>query len=445
MLARLLVAGFACALIALSCGAENLDAPAAEPKADILQCQGIDHLMPNFVRAVSEGRTEGLKHVVETQLLAPLREGDSPPINDVLRAVFRTLDGYARKPPELGAQGGAFCAPTSKPPPLSQANELCEMRRALDLLVHQGKGIDAIELASPQINTALAYITGQGLDCKGRARTPHFEVSAAVAGMCGQTGQCQLTDGLDLVIGLTAFLQTPDGKAMLEHLNALTANPDGGSVAAFLNPSSLTEDEAVALVRGLVPMLQAANATDLENAFNALPLPSDLKRDLQPVIDDLKKLLMRDAIMAPLRRSLNCIWGVDSMGRPNGQDSAKNYPLVRMVYRLALEEGCPEFGLTRLAGVLQGLQDVDSRGSLVYLAGTLAKAVRADETAVDSAAIVCKTLFSTDRAPGEARSNAEQALPVAADLVKNGLINEAICAVDTLLFGCSAGPQPACR
>ncbi|MCC6335986.1 MAG: hypothetical protein IT380_18600 [Myxococcales bacterium] len=445
MYARLLVPGLLSALIALSCGASNLEAPPAEPRADAMQCQGIDHLMPNFVRAISEGRTEGLKHVVETQLLIPLREGDSPPVNDVLRAVFRTLDGYARKPPEAGAQGADYCAPTSSPPPLLQANELCEMRRAMDLLVHQGKGIDAIEIAAPQLNTALGYITGEGLDCKARPRTPHFEVSAAVAGMCSQTGQCQLNDGLDLLIGFTNYLATPDGQALKDHLNGLTVNPDGGSLTAFLNPSSLTEDEAVLLVRGLLPMLQAANSTELEDGFNSLTLPADLKADLRPVIDDLKKLLAREEIMGPLRRALNCIWGVDSMGRPNGQDSGKNYPLVRMVYRLALEEQCPEFGLTRLSAVLKGVQEVDSRGSLLYLAGTLAKAVRSDETAIDSAAIVCKTLFSTDRAAGEARSNAEQALPVAADLVKNGLINEGICAIDTLIFGCSGGAQPACR
>lgn len=442
---RLMVLGFAVALVALSCGAENLEAPPAEQRADLMQCRGLDQLMPNFVQAVSQGRTENLKHLVETQLLTPLREGDAPPVNDVLRSIFKTLDAFARKPPEAGAQGADYCAPASSPPPLEAANELCEMRRAMDVLVHQGKGIDAIDLVEPQLNTALEYITGEGQKCNGGARTPHYEISAAIAGMCGQTAQCQLNDGLDLLIGLTGYIQTPDGKALMDHLNALTSNPDGGSLTSFLNPASLTENDAVALVKGLLPMLQAADSAELENGFNALPLPSDLKSDLRPVIDDLKKLLARDDLMRPLRHALNCMWGVDSIGRPNGQDSAKNYPIVRMVYRLALEEECPEFGLTRLTAVLKGVQDVDSRGSLIYLAGTLAKAVRADETAIDSTAIVCATLFSTARAPGEARSNAELALPVAADLVKNHVINEGICAADTLIFGCAGGAQPACR
>jgi hypothetical protein len=428
---RLLVSAMTCALVALSCGAENDVAPAAEQRADIMECRGIDQLMPNFELAISQGRTEGLKHLVETQLLTPLRQGDSPPINDVLRAIFRTLDAFARKPPEPGAQGADYCAPTSSPPPLAAANELCEMRRAMDVLVHQGKGIDAINLVEPQLNTALGYITGEGLDCKGRARTPHYEVSAIFSGMCTQDANCKLENGLDLVIAFTAYAETPDGKALIQHLNDLATKP---SITGLLAPQNLTEDDMVAIVRGLLPAIMGADAAGLENAFNSLPLPAEVKADLSPVVEDLKKILLRPDLITPVRRALTCF---------NGKD--KNLDLVRMIYRLAIEEGCPEFGLTRLTAALKGVQEVDTRGSLIHLAGTLATAVRSDETAIDSAAIVCAKLFSTARAPGEARSNAELALPVAADLVRNGVINEGICAIDTLVFGCAGGPQPACR
>lgn len=428
---RLMVLGFAVALVALSCGAENLEAPAAEQRADLMQCRGLDQLMPNFVQAISQGRTENLKHLVETQLLTPLREGDAPPVNDVLRSIFKTLDAFARKPPEAGAQGADYCAPASSPPPLDAANELCEMRRAMDVLVHQGKGIDAINLVEPQLNTALEYITGEGQKCNGGARTAHYEISGLFSSMCEPTVNCQLSNGLDLVIAFSAYARTPDGKAMFTHLNELAGK---SSVLGLLNPSSLTEDDTVALVRGLLPVIRNADAASLDSAFDLPFIPADVRTDLTPVIDDLKKVLARPDLMTPVRRALVCYEGKDL-----------NFDLVRMVYRLALEEGCSEFGLTRLTAALQGLQDVDQRGSLVYLAGTLATAVRSDETAIDSAAIVCKTIFSTATAPGEARSNAQLALPVAADLVKNHVINEGICAADTLIFGCAGGAQPACR
>jgi hypothetical protein len=428
---RLVLLGAFAAVVSLSCGAEDRVAPAAEQRADMMQCRGLDQLMPNFVRAISQGRTENLKRLVEAQLLKPLREGDAPPVNDVLRAIFRTLDGFARQPPEPGAKGGALCAPSSAPPSLDAANGLCELRRATETLVHEGKGIDAIALLEPQLTTALAYITGDGQRCNGGARTPHYEVSALFSSMCTQDANCQLSNGLDLVIAFSAYARTPDGKALIEHLNALASKP---SITGLLDPSKLTEEDFVVIARALLPALLGADAAGLENVFAQLPLPGPVKSDLTPVVDDLKKLLDRPELITPVRRALTCFSGKD-----------KNLDLIRMVYRLAIAEGCPEFGLTRLTQALQGVQAVDQRGALIALAGTLASAVRSDETAIDSGALVCKTLFSTARAAGEARSNAELALPVALDLVRGHVINEGICAIDTLVFGCAGGAQPACR
>jgi hypothetical protein len=172
----------------------------------------------------------------------------------------------------------------------------------------------------------------------------------------------------------------------------------------------------------------------LRNAFNSLPLPDQVKTDLQPVVGDLEKILGRAEIMTPLRRSLNCLTAED-----------RSSDLTKMLYRLTIEEACPEFGLTRLTGALQGVQQVDQRGSLIFIVNVLAKAVRADELAVDSAAKVCRTAFSTARGPGQVRSNAELALPAVADLVRVGVIKEGICAADTLIFGCAGGTPPACR
>jgi len=418
-------------LVIASCGAENAVAPAAEQRADIRQCRGFDQLMPNFLKAISEGKTQNLKHLVETQLTTSDRADVPPPIADVLRSIFRTLTTFALKPHEAGAPTGEFCAPTASPPPLTSANELCEMRRALDVLVHQGKGIDAINLIEPQLLTLLNYLTGTGNDCKGRPRVAHYEVAGLVSSFCTQNGNCQLTDGLDMAIAFTDYVNTPDGKLLVAHLDALVKKP---SITGLLNPQSLTESDTVAIAKTLLTTVQGADAATLRNAFQMLPLPDQVKTDLQPVVDDLVKILGHPEIMTPLKRSLNCLTTED-----------RNSDLVRMLYRLGIEEQCSEFGLTRLAGALQGIQDVDQRGSLIFIVNALAKAVRSDELAVDSSAKVCRTIFSTSKAVGEVRSNAELALPAAADLVRAGVVNEGICAADTLIFGCAGGAQPACR
>lgn len=421
----LLVLGFA------ACGAENEVAPAAEPNGDIRECRGFEQLMPNFVSIINQGKTQNLKTLVETQLLVSARPDEPPPINEVLRIIFKTLNGFALKPPEQGATGGQYCASIAARPPLTSANELCEMRRALELLVHDGKGIDAINLISPQLLTLVNYQTGVGLDCKGRPRVAHYEVAGAVSQFCSQSGVCQLSDGLDMAIGITDYVNTVDGKLLVQHLNELAAKP---SITGLLNPQALTEDGMVSIARTLITAIPGADPAALQNAFDSLPLPQQVKMDLQPVVGDLKKLLAHMEIMVPLRRSLNCLTNED-----------RNLDTVRMLYRLAIEEQCSEFGLTRLTGVLQGIQDVDKRGSLIFIVGTLARAVRSDELAIDSAAKVCRTIFSTAKAPGAAQSNAQLALPVVGDLVKAGVINEGICAIDTLIFGCAGGMQPACR
>ncbi len=416
-------------LVFAACGAENAVAPAAEET--IVECRGFEKLMPNFLKVISDGKTENLKRLVETQLLVSERADVPPPINEVLRVIFKTLNTFALKPKEPGAIGTEFCAPTSAPPPLTSANELCEMRRALDLLVHQGKGIDAIKLIEPQLLTIVNYLTGTGLDCKGRPRIPHYEVAGTVSEFCSQNGNCQLSDGLDAVIAFTAYVNTADGKLLVQHLNELAAKP---SITSLLNPQSLTESDTVTIARSLIVAVQGADPMALRNAFNALPLPDQVKMDLQPVVGDLEKVLGQTQLMMPVRRSLNCLTTQD-----------QSLDTVRMLYRLAIEEQCSEFGLTRLTAALQGVQDVDQRGSLIFIVGTLAKAVRSDELAIDSAANVCRTVFSTAKAPGAAQSNAQLALPVVGELVKAGVVNEGICAIDTLLFGCAGGVQPACR
>lgn len=421
-----------------SCGAEHLVAPAAEVSADLQQCRGFERLMPNFVRALETGRTEHLKTVIEEHLLQPDREGEPPPVNEVLRAIFKTLTAFASRAAEPGARGGAYCAPSAEPPPLEQANELCELRRALELLVHEGKGIDAIEVLEPQLVILLNYITGRGADCLGRPRVAHYELAGLFSELCSQDLNCRLEDGLDLVIGYAAFARTPEGRRFAEHLNALA---DSQMITDFLDPDSLSEDDFVAIAKGLLPALQAADIPALENA-----LPASIKDDptLKALLEDLKGLVQREAIMQPLRRSLTCVFGSPGPGGVfTGKDKA--FDTIRLLHRLAIAEQCDAFGLTRLTEVARGLQDVDQRGSLMYLAGTLAAAVRDDEFAIDAAANVCRTLFSTAPQPGQVRSNAELALPAAAELVEAGVVNEAICAADTLIFGCAGGAQPACR
>lgn len=417
-------------LVLVSCGAENAEAPRAELKnPDALQCKSFAQLVPNFLTIINQGRTQNLACVVKTHLLQGRTESDPPPINDVLRALFALLNGFAHKPSELGAAPGQLCAPDEPQsgwPTVKQANELCEIRRTLYVLVHQGKGIDAVNLLDPQVSGAIDYITGRGKD-----GTEHYEVAGIVSRMCAQNAQCQLSNGLDLLIALSAYLEDPAGKKTLDDLRTLLQSPAIQSFLSSTGTDSLTEDGAVAIAKILLPALQTASPTDLQNLVEQPPL-NRYKTELQPVIDDVKLILMRPELVAPLKKTLTCVTYSDP-----------NYDIVRMLYRLGLRDALPEFGLTRLTQLLDDLQTLDSRGALVHLLGTLAMAVRADEQAVDSAANVCQELFSHPT-PGQTRSNAQLALPVVGELFAAGVVSEIVCALDTLVWGCTGGLQPAC-
>ena len=164
-------------LLVAACGAENLEAPAAVATGDIQHCRSFEQLMPNFTRALDTGKTANLKVVIENHLLTPIPPDDVPPVNEVLRAVFMTLSKLALKPAEPGATGGQYCAPSASPPPLAQANELCEVRRSLEILVHQGKGLAAVKLLQPVLVGLFDYLTGQGTDDQ-----THYEVASVLLG-----------------------------------------------------------------------------------------------------------------------------------------------------------------------------------------------------------------------------------------------------------------------
>src|SRR4051812_2501073 len=82
-------------IVFAACGAENAVAPAAEKTADIRECRGFEQLMPNFLKIIADGKTANLKRLVETQLLVTTRPDVPPPINEVLRVIFKTHNRFA--------------------------------------------------------------------------------------------------------------------------------------------------------------------------------------------------------------------------------------------------------------------------------------------------------------------------------------------------------------
>ena len=433
-LVPVLLLALAASALFYACGASNVDAPPPQRSAEeVVRCRTFEELMPRFSSALSTGKTEGLRQVMVDHLLLPEdgREGEPPPMAQVLRTVFTTLGRFADEPPEPGAHDGELCAAT--PPPLEDAHPLCETRRAMDLLVHEGKGLEALGLLDPQISGVLNYVRGTS---PASRKENHYEVAQVISDLCRQTDRCKASDTADLIVGLTAYLGTPEGRQGLD--NALAMVTDSrfepylrGDGAAYGG-----EEAIVALAKVLIDAVKGmAHPDDLDN----LPLdivPEDIRPLLQGGIADLKVLLdpaREPNVFRPLKRALNCLKETDA-----------NQELIRMVYRLGLEARLPEFGFTRLLETAKGLRDTDERGTLLHLTSRFARAVKQDEDGLRAIAHVCKTMFSTEAPPGQTHSPAELAVPVLADLFEDGVAAEALCAADTLVYGCAGGGQPAC-
>lgn len=387
--------------------------------------------MPRFQQVIESGAFAGLKEVMSSSLLTVEgRPGEPPPVNDVMRAAFRILGSWARLPPEAGAPEGEKCA--LEPPPIASANTLCEARRAMDTLLHEGKGVEALVLADPVIGAVLDYIVGR----PPSSSTPHYEVAGVLAGMCQQNRACQLTDTLDLVIALVAFLETPDGAGALDRAIAMVRDP---AVAPYFNNDGKQfGDEAgiVGLVEVLLTMVKGMEDPAVLDDLPLDALPEDLHPAVRGALADLKLLLDPNRVpnvLAPMKKVVTCYTTQDPRSEA-----------VRMVYRLGFTQDLPEFGIYSLVDTLDGVRKQDPRGSLLFVARKLLEDLRKDELAADAAAQVCATLLSNDSSGGGI-SNAELVLPGLATAFDAQVMPELLCAVDTLVYGCSGGEQPACR
>jgi hypothetical protein len=275
------------------------------------------------------------------------------------------------------------------------------------------------------LSAILNYVVGR----LPSSSVSHYEVADVLHGMCGQNAVCQLSDTLDLVIAVATYSDTAEGRAALDNLQRFLGNP---ALQPFLTNDAQQyggEEGVVALTRLVLDIVQAM---DDPSDLDSLPIdafPEALRADVRQAISDLKLLL-------DPRREPNVLRAIKKVNTCFTTSDPELHA-VRMFYRLWFEAKLPDFSFLNFVTVAVSLRDTDERGTLLHLSRTLAEAVREDEAGMDAAAEVCR-LLST-------RANAERAMPVVATLFESGVVGEAICALDTLVYGCAGGTQPACE
>jgi hypothetical protein len=459
----------ACLLAGPGCGALDKPAPRSNPRPT--QCQSLSQLAPAFSETIRSGRAEKLRVVLErNKLMEPQTDGSSPPILTLLRVVLGTLNAMAKDPPERGAPRGELCNSVSPPAP-RDANRMCEVRRLIQVFVHEGKGLETLNLLDPLLAGALRYIVGS----PPSATVSHYEVAGVLSDLCSKPAICRPEDTFDMLAGILSYVAPTTAepkrpKNLLATLNAFLQHPSVKSLLASMT-AKLTLDELILFANLLMDNLFAmptdpakfANVyhRDMEVKINDL-LTSTLKisrtdpkyKDLRLALDKILgphekedesqphgnvRPMMFDMldpgrpqpILVPMQRSLDCFRKVDTKS-----------VLMQMVHALGYKEGV--VGLNDIVRALEGVADTDDRGTIVHFAIMLVGIIRQDGDGLLASRKLCATLLSTKKPADGSKSNAELITPLVTEVFEQRAVQEIVCVADTLLFGCAGGPRPAC-
>ncbi len=459
-----MVAG-ALAAAAFGCGAQDVEGPPAPPHP--AQCRSLTELAPALNQVLQQDGGKLGTFINRNKLLDPKPDGSQAPLMVVVGLVLSNLSSMGQEP-EAGAPGGQLCNLTD-PPAARDANQMCELRRIIKKYVREGNGLDALHAIDPVVGGTLGYIIG----AKPGSQS-HYKVADALGASC-QKASCKTEDLLDMLTGILSFIEPTKEQPkrhleLLAQLNDLLNDPRAQPMMQKI-VTKMSQDDFVGIARVLIDNIlnfptdpaqfAAAYHRDLEIKINDLltsfgiarndPQWADLRVKLDAVLgphegaNDLNKphgnvhaLLYDlldptrpDPVLKPMQGELACMKQVDP-----------DFNLVRMTYDLAIVDDV--LGIKNLMGAIQKLAEKDDRLSILSLAKNLIKMIRKDELGTRATREICVTALETQApAPGE-KSNAELLLSVAYDLETDGVMPELICVVDTLLFGCAGGTQPAC-
>lgn len=449
----------------LGCGAQELSGPAAAPRP--AQCRSLDQMAPALQTALRGGKVERLRALVERhQLLGEPSDGVPSPLQTLVQLTLRTLTAMGEDAPEAGAPEGQLCNDLAPPAP-SAANRSCEARRIIDTFVHEGKGLEALRLLDPLLAGVIGYVVGTP------GAPPHYELATALSATCTKA-YCRTEDLLGLLIGVFAWLEPTEaeprrGPEALGKLNAVFSHP-GIREALALVEANMTAEDLVVFGNLLVDNLLAlptdparfplAYHRGIEIAVNDLLSSLGIGREepkyrelrlaldellgphekvdesqphgaLRPLLYDLLDPSRPQPVLGPLQKVLDCV-------RRNDPSSS----LMRMVFDLGFKDGV--VGLGEIFAALDGLVRMDERASLVTFGRLTLEMLREDEEGIAASRKLGALLLDTQPPEGGGASNAELLLPVAAELFEEGAVGEILCVLDTLLFGCAGGSQPAC-
>lgn len=463
----------------LLCGGEGTPAP--DPTPDLPSACQPRAVMPQFFALIDAGDPSlaGLKDAVKdigtpvcldqgsracqsddqcaigscdpSTHLCPCQTSYSP-LADVLGLTLRWLATIADDKPESASlpRPGCLTAAQAVDLPAAQRNRMCELRRALDVLLKQNGGTTIIN--DPEVKKVLLslldYLQG---NTDGQTHydllTPLGRMAAAQSAVCDPATLWQLLDGM------LGYLTPSIAASQLGNLQRLLADPYTKTFLANLsgNGGAAGRDSMILLMHGLSPALTGATSGAAALAaidkllsslvYNSSSVPQSFKDEVKAVTDGASAMLAEQTgIFPPLQRLLACAGSAQVRCLDPASCTSHDDQLVGALYDiLSRPEASGGVDLATLVGALKTLTTLDQTGQTGRALRMIVQAIEGSPNPNDpheARDAVCALLKDALTA-----EYGQKLLPALSVLIEKQVVPELLGLLQDLLYTCK--PPPA--
>ncbi len=467
------------ALSGLVCGGEGsaaLEPPPAVPSA----CQP-RAVMPNFFKLLdgNDPALAGVRAVVK-DLGTPVCEvtpaacssddqcqvglctngacactAEYSPLANILGFTFgglATVTDPVRNPPEPGAVGVPGCLSAGDAALLlpAQRNRICELRRALDVLLQQKGGQKLLD--DPNVHRVtialLDYVQG-----KPPFTAAHYDLMTGIGRIAGaDSSVCDQGAGWSLIDNLLGYLTPAVAQKQLAAIQTLLADPNTKDfLRTFSQGSSATGRQSViVLLHALLPSLLAAKSGDdvlatLKPVLDQIDngnFPRTFKDEVHAVASNTASLLApANLVLAPLQKVLACA-GSAAVRCANPASCDKNDDeLLGAAYDLiSLPETGGGIDLATLLGAVTRLVTLDATGQTARTLRMVVEGIKGSDDPTEPhevrdavAALTRQALTATE---------AQRLVPAVELLIDRHVVTEIFSLLQDLLYQCTP-PVPS--
>ena len=375
--------------------------------------------------------------------LCPCQSSYSP-LGDVIGISLRAMASIAGDAAE--SPTGCVSAAHAKELPPPARNRLCELRRALDVLLLQNGGMRV--LGDPDVRRVIFalfdYLQGK------TDGTPHYELFSALGRMAAaQSASCDPAALFNLADAALGYLTPQIGLAQLGAVQALLADPQTQKLLAQLAQSAGKggREGAIVLAHSLLPgLISAPDAQTalrpLENLLSQFVYASasysqQFKDELRAAMAQTESMLAPSTgIFPPLQKALACAASAPVRCADAASCSNSDDELIGALYDiLSRPQAQGGVDLAILAGALKALAALDQTGQMARTLRMIARGIAGSpdpNDAHETRAAVCELA-------GEAL-NAEEMqklVPALRALVDKGVVTELFALLQDILYRCN--------